>query len=158
MDCKYIEQLIEKYWECSTTLEEERILRLFFRQEHIPAHLLRYKALFVCLENEKKVGTDAGFEARVLAGAEQPAVKAARLTLYRRLLPVGRAAALIVAIFSVCALLKESGTADVVQPAQVPVALQSTSDGPQVACETSVPVDSAKLKALPDKRNGQDMN
>ena len=32
MDYKYIEQLLERYWKCETTLEEEEILRMFFSQ------------------------------------------------------------------------------------------------------------------------------
>ena len=32
MDYKYIEQLLERYWACETTLEEEQILRAFFLQ------------------------------------------------------------------------------------------------------------------------------
>ena len=47
MDCKYIEQLLERYWRCETSLEEEAQLRAFFTKEEIPEHLLRYKDLFV---------------------------------------------------------------------------------------------------------------
>ena len=46
MDYKYIEQLLERYWQCETTLEEEQILRTFFSQENVPACLLPYKDLF----------------------------------------------------------------------------------------------------------------
>ena len=46
MDYKYIEQLLERYWECETSLEEENILRTFFSQDNIPVSLLRYKSLF----------------------------------------------------------------------------------------------------------------
>ena len=46
MDYKYIQQLLERYWMCETTLEEEEILRTFFSQKDIPAGLLRYKDLF----------------------------------------------------------------------------------------------------------------
>ena len=46
MDYKYIEQLLERYWEAATTAEEERILRAFFAQDILPAHLARYKDLF----------------------------------------------------------------------------------------------------------------
>ena len=48
MDYKYIEQLLERYWQCETSLEEESELRSFFSEEEVPAHLLRYKEL-VCL-------------------------------------------------------------------------------------------------------------
>ena len=46
MDYRYIEQLLERYWRCETTLQEEEILRTFFSQDDIPAGLERYKALF----------------------------------------------------------------------------------------------------------------
>ena len=46
MDYKYIEQLLERYWQCETSLEEESELRSFFSEEEVPAHLLRYKELF----------------------------------------------------------------------------------------------------------------
>ena len=54
MDYKYIEQLLERYWNCETSLEEEQILRSFFHQKEIPAHLLRYKAMFAYQEIEKE--------------------------------------------------------------------------------------------------------
>ena len=47
MDCKYIEQLLERYWQCETSLEEEAQLRAFFNGSDVPEHLLRYKDLFV---------------------------------------------------------------------------------------------------------------
>ena len=46
MDYKYIEQLIERYWQCQTSLEEEQILRAFFSQEQVPENLRRYAPLF----------------------------------------------------------------------------------------------------------------
>ena len=33
MDYKYIEQLLERYWQCETTPEEENVLRAFFAQD-----------------------------------------------------------------------------------------------------------------------------
>ena len=46
MDYKYIEQLLERYWACETTLEEEQILRAFFLQENLPSHLSAYRDIF----------------------------------------------------------------------------------------------------------------
>ena len=46
MDYKYITQLLERYWNCETSLEEEAILRTFFSQKDVPAELLPYKDLF----------------------------------------------------------------------------------------------------------------
>ena len=83
MDYKYIEQLLERYWNCETSLEEEQILRSFFRQKEIPAHLLRYKTMFAYQEIEKERGLGSDFDAKVLARVEKPVVKAQRLTLCR---------------------------------------------------------------------------
>lgn len=76
MDYKYIEQLLERYWNCETSLEEEQILRSFFHQKEIPAHLLRYKAMFAYQEIEKERGLGSDFDAKVLAWVEKPVVKA----------------------------------------------------------------------------------
>ena len=50
MDYKYIEQLLERYWNCETSVEEEQILRIFFQQKELPAHLRRYRSLFTYQE------------------------------------------------------------------------------------------------------------
>ena len=46
MNYQYIEQLIERYFNCQTTLQEEQILRSFFAQEDVPGHLMQYAELF----------------------------------------------------------------------------------------------------------------
>ena len=87
MDFKYIEQLLERYWQCETSLEEEAQLRTFFTEEDVPEHLSRYKDLFVYqqLQQEEHLGAD--FDARVLAEIEAPVVKARRMTLTARFMP-----------------------------------------------------------------------
>ena len=42
MDYKYIEQLLERYWEAQTTEAEEAILKTFFAQPDVPAALERF--------------------------------------------------------------------------------------------------------------------
>ena len=39
MDYKYIEQLLERYFNAETSLEEESILRTFFSQTDVPAEM-----------------------------------------------------------------------------------------------------------------------
>jgi len=60
MDSERINKLLDKYWECSTSVEEERELRLFFTTSVIPPELLPYKAWFVSPEAEglKPLGDD----------------------------------------------------------------------------------------------------
>ncbi len=98
MDYKYIEQLIERYWACETTLQEEAILRAFFSQPDVPESLRKYQALFTYeLEKEKPLGED--FDARML---EQIGMtpKAKTVTLKRRLMPLFRAAAIVAIVLT----------------------------------------------------------
>ena len=66
MDYKYIEQLLDRYWTCSTTPAEERILRDFFSQPDVPASLSRYKDLFVYERQQAEVRLGADFDERLL--------------------------------------------------------------------------------------------
>lgn len=55
MDYKQIEQLLDRYWQCETSLEEESQLRTFFNGKDIPDHLRRYKHLFAYQQMQKKL-------------------------------------------------------------------------------------------------------
>jgi len=46
MELARIENLLEKYFEAATTIKEEAVLKEFFAQEEVPAHLLKYKEMF----------------------------------------------------------------------------------------------------------------
>ncbi len=95
MDYKYIEQLLERYWQCETNLEEETILRSFFNQPEIPAHLQPYKEWFAYKQTAKEVRLNDDFDAKILALINEEPVKAHRITLTRRLMPLYKAAASI---------------------------------------------------------------
>ena len=67
MDYSRINTLLDKYWECATTVAEERELRHFFiTQRNIPTDLQPYKAWFLSdqAENLSPLGTD--FDSRIL--------------------------------------------------------------------------------------------
>jgi len=103
MDYKYIEQLVERYFECQTTLKEEEILRAFFSQEDVPARLLRYKALFSYEQNslnEEVLGDD--FDAKILSMIEEEpeTVKAKTISFSQRLIPLFKAAAIVAIILT----------------------------------------------------------
>ena len=100
MDYKYIEQLLERYWQCETSLEEESELRSFFSEEEVPAHLLRYKELFVYQTVQQEAGLGKDFDARILAQVEAPVVKAKHLTMVGRFMPLFKAAAVVALILS----------------------------------------------------------
>jgi hypothetical protein len=101
MDYKYIEQLLERYWQCETTLQEEAILRTFFSQPdslEIPENLRKFRELFVCeLQKEEPLGDD--FDMRILEKIGE-APKARIVTLKERLMPLFRAAAIVAIILT----------------------------------------------------------
>ena len=99
MDYKYIEQLLERYWEGETTLQEEAILRAFFSQEDVPASLMKYKSLFDCGLQEETLSDD--FDARILEqiGGDEP--KAKIVTLASRLKPLFKAAAIVAILLTI---------------------------------------------------------
>ena len=96
MDYKYIEQLLERYWEGETTLQEEAILRTFFSQDDVPANLMKYKSLFDCGLQEETLGDD--FDARILESIGDDEPKAKIVTLTSRLKPLFKAAAIVAII------------------------------------------------------------
>ncbi len=102
MDYKYIEQLLERYWNCETTLEEEAILRAFFSQGDIPAGLAKYKPLFAygaASKEEDVLGDD--FDERMMAAVDEPVVVKARVVPFRqRLAPLFKAAAVVAIILT----------------------------------------------------------
>ena len=104
MDYKYIEHLLDRYFEAETSLEEEQILRAFFSQENIPAEMEQWRALFTS-DNDILLGDD--FDARIMeAIEEQPAVKAREVSLTQRLMPLFKAAAVVAIIITIGSALQ----------------------------------------------------
>ena len=98
MDYKYIEQLLERYWEGETTLQEEAILRAFFSQPDMPDHLRKFQPLF-SMEKEEPLGDD--FDARILNSIGQKEPKAKIVTLASRLKPLFKAAAIVAILLTI---------------------------------------------------------
>ncbi|MGN0233717.1 MAG: pyruvate ferredoxin oxidoreductase [Bacteroidaceae bacterium] len=106
MDYKYIEQLLERYWACETTLEEEQILRTFFLQENLPSHLQTYKSIFSLQDEQAQPQLSADFDSCILKriGEEQKpaeAFHAHRITFRHRLRPLYQAAGLVALLLTI---------------------------------------------------------
>lgn len=101
MDYKYIEQLVERYFDAETSLEEEQILRSFFSQEDIPAEMQQWAPLFA-YKDENMLGDD--FEARILQQIDETqqtaVVKAKEVKLTQYLMPLFKAAAVVAIILT----------------------------------------------------------
>ena len=113
MNYQYIEQLLDRYWTCETTLEEEQILRSFFSQDDVPASLKVYAPLFAYeAADMHESGLSDGFEQKIMAliheengedgGNQQPAdrhdIRPMRFTLTSRLAPLMKAAAVVAVV------------------------------------------------------------
>lgn len=53
MDSKHIEKLLEKYWNCDTSLEEEKELREYFRGS-VPENMNEVAAMFRYFDSQQK--------------------------------------------------------------------------------------------------------
>ena len=144
MDYKYIEQLMERYWNAETTLEEEEILRAFFSQEDIPAELSQYAPLFAYEHAEKAVdvlGED--FDEKILqmvgeAPRSEERPQAQIISLRERLMPLFKSAAVVAIVLT---LGNAAQVAFQKSPEETPgmAEVQSTiTDGKSVALTDSV--------------------
>lgn len=145
MDYKYIEQLLERYWRCETSLEEEEILRAFFSQEKVPEHLLQYKLLFSFVKQEKDDNVlNDEFDEKVLSIIdEDKPIKAKVITFRYRLLPLFKAAALLAIVLTLGNAI--NGAFSTESGSSLPVSVANsnkTSEGPSVAKADSLHSDS----------------
>lgn len=65
MDSKALEQLLEKYWACETSLEEEKVLRDYFNGNDVPDTFRDTAALFRFFEMERARATGEEVERHV---------------------------------------------------------------------------------------------
>jgi len=114
MDYKYIEQLLERYWQCETSLQEESILRAFFSQEDVPVWLLPYKALFTYeqasadwqplgddfAERMMKMVSEQDVQRPTLDEQRPTSVKARTISFTNRLMPLFKAAAVVAIVLT----------------------------------------------------------
>lgn len=102
MDYKYINQLLDRYWQGATTLEEEQILRSFFSQLCVPEELAKYRPLFVYEQSESKtdcLGSD--FDERMMSMIGEPQhVAAQHVRLSQRFAPLFKAAAMVAIVLT----------------------------------------------------------
>ena len=146
MDYKYIEQLLERYWLCETTLEEEQILRTFFSQESVPVRLLPYKDLFTYEQADvetNKLGDDFDRHMLEMVG-EVPPVKAKRISMTQRLRPLFKAAAIVAIILTLGNAIQVA----IQSREQNPIAnggYNTPGNGPSVAITDTLKGDSMKI-------------
>lgn len=129
MDYKYIEQLLERYWECQTSLEEEAILRAFFAQDDIPASLLPYRDLFIAETEMAGEQLSEDFDQRVMSliekqdktASEETGTRVVPFSWMQGLRPLFRAVAVVAIVLTIGMAAQQgferSGDADMATPA-----------------------------------------
>lgn len=148
MDYKYIRQLLDRYFQGETSLEEEEILRAFFSQTDVPEELGRYRDLFVYEVSEREQTVlDGDFDERLLSKInEARPVKARVVTLRQRLAPLFKAAA-VVAIFLTLGNAAQVAFRQEAAPVKPATGLK-VKPGPSVAYSDSAVVDSLQQSSL----------
>jgi hypothetical protein len=126
MDSNKINDLLAKYWNCETSLEEEQQLHEYFKGGEIPEQLKETAALFQYFgQHKKKSLNDDAFEQRVLEKVKTPAQGKMVRILYNTMRIAAGVAVLLAAIWFV---RKEVRTT-------TPQAVVDTYDDPQLAFE-----------------------
>jgi hypothetical protein len=126
MDSKKIEELLNKYWNCETSLEEEKQLREYFSGSAIPeqwkdtANLFRYFG-----ENKKKELNDVSFEATVVSKIKTPGKGKMATLMFNAMKIAAGIAVLAIAIWLVRTEIRKS----------TPQAVVDTYDDPKLAFE-----------------------
>lgn len=150
MDYKYIEQLLESYWLCETSLEEEQILRTFFSQENVPVSLLPYKDLFTYEQvdvEENRLGDDFDRKMLEMVGEVAP-VKAVTISITQRLKPLFKAAAIVAIILTLGnamqVAMQPNSPENIAETQYTP-----SDDGVSVAVVDTMKQDSMKITETP---------
>jgi hypothetical protein len=80
-----IEQLIEKFYNGETSLEEEKILKDYMNNDTVPEQFIAVKEHFSFLTNEKELELDDAFDEKILqlADAEKTQSNSLKIWTYR---------------------------------------------------------------------------
>lgn len=127
MDSNKIDELLNKYWNCETSLEEEQQLREYFRGHQVPEQWKETATLFRYFDAHKKKTLDDGaFEAEVIKKIKTPPGrgKVVRL-LYNTMRIAAGVSVLLVATYLVRNEIRKSTPQEIVD----------TYDDPKLALE-----------------------
>lgn len=134
MDSNRIEALLNKYWNCETSLEEEQQLRAYFREHHdIPEAWKETAALFQYFdEQQHKSLNDVSFEGQVLSHVREPRRGKVVSLVYNSMRIAAGVAVLVMAVWFVRNELRDPATT---ASNDTPAELKDTFDDPQLAFE-----------------------
>jgi hypothetical protein len=126
MDSKKIEELLNKYWNCESSLEEEQQLREFFRQQEIPQQWNETAGLFRYFDlHKKKELKDPSFERTVMNKVDSGREGKTRSLVLNTMRMAAGISVLMVAIWFAHQEIKKTNSTEVVD----------TYDDPKLAFE-----------------------
>lgn len=135
MDSKRIEALLQKYWNCESSLEEEEELRTYFSCHDVPEQWKETAALFRYFgEHKEKTLSDPSFDAGVLHQVKEPAANKIRRLVYNTMRIAAGLAVLVMAVWFVHRELAEPTTQTAATDNAVP-AEEDTYQDPKLAFE-----------------------
>jgi hypothetical protein len=126
MDSNKIDALLQKYWNCETSLEEEQELRDYFKSGNIPEQQKETAALFRYFELQKKKSLgDVSFDAKVLSKTGKAGKGVFMKVAYNTMRIAAGVAVLLVAIWFIRNEVRKD----------TPQAMVDTYDDPKLALE-----------------------
>lgn len=126
MDSKRIEELLDKYWKCETSLEEEQLLREYFNGDHVADQLKENAALFKFFQHQRNGSMgDVGFDDKVVTKIKPPAKIRSVSWLYNAVRIAAGVAVLVTAMWFVRSEIRKSTPQEIVD----------TYDDPNLALE-----------------------
>jgi hypothetical protein len=126
MDSNKIDALLQKYWNCETSLEEEQQLRDYFKSGNIPEQQKETAALFRYFELQKKKSlSDVSFDAKVLSKTGKAGKDVFMKVAYNTMRIAAGVAVLLVAMWFIRNEVRKD----------TPQAMVDTYDDPKLALE-----------------------
>lgn len=126
MDSNKIEELLSKYWNCETSIEEEEQLRAYFSGENIPEQFNEAATLFRYFSaNKKKELSDVSFNKNVLTKVKAGGKGKTRSLTFNTLRIAAGISVLVVAFWFVRQEVRESD----------PQEIEDTYNDPKLAFE-----------------------
>jgi hypothetical protein len=126
MDSEKIDELMNKYWNCETSLEEEQQLQAYFRSSSVPEQLKETALLFRYFDGQKhKSLTDVSFDSNVIRKINAPKKGRVRSLLFNSMRIAAGIIVLIVAVWLVRLEVRETTQQE----------MEDTYDDPKMAFE-----------------------
>ena len=131
MDSRKLEELVKKYWDCETSLEEEQQLREYFCGKDVPEQWRETASLFRYFDEQKNKSVEVDFntetqsQVREIKVPQQPKKGKVVRLFYNAMRIAAGVAVLVLAVYFVRQEIRDEN----------PVALEDTYDDPKQAFE-----------------------